>query len=281
MNDAPWSTLSQRRSPPCWRAMPRAIARPRPAPGRPGRGCRAVRSARRSARARPPATPGPSSTTRTSASDVVPVELRAGSLRRAGAALAALSSRLRTTRAKRAGVAPDGRRAAGRHVELDPVRRPSPASSSAARATWLRTTSLGLGARRSVEPGKIEQVRHEPAEPGSVTGEPGLEGVPARPARLLAQQRLGRGLELRDRGAQLVRGVGQELAGRGLRRCESDRGPPAARRPCGRTPPPCGRVRRPSGSARSRRSTSTGGDAPATAATWSRGRSAPAGDQSA
>ena len=72
--------------------------------------------------------------------------------------------------------------------------------------------------RRAVEPGEIEQVGDEPAEARGVARESRLEGVPVRPGGLLAQQRLGRRLEPGDRGAQLVRGIGQELARRRLRR---------------------------------------------------------------
>ncbi len=76
----------------------------------------------------------------------------------------------------------------------------------------------GLAAQRLVglEASEIEQVVDEPPQPLGTARDLGLELISPRARRLLAQQRLDRRLQRRDRRAQLVGGVGEEPAHRRL-----------------------------------------------------------------
>ena len=163
--------------------MARAIARPRPAPGRPPLGSsRTNRSKIRSRSAG--GTPGP-----------VVHHANEGLGRRTLERHADAAVRRRCSRrvveqvpqhsGQGARIAAHRRGRAGRHVHLDAAdgRRGLVERGPRHQA---QVDVGGDARRRAVEPGEIEQVGDQPAEARGVAGESGLEGVPVRPGGLLA-----------------------------------------------------------------------------------------------
>ena len=207
-----------RNDPPCSSTSSRAIARPSPVP--PKR--RVVRSSPRRKRSKiapriSTGTPGPSSAT---VSVTRPPRAPTSTRTRppSGANLKALESRPRSTRAIRSGstkpaaspgatTASSTRRSRATAWKEDTVRR-----SNAARSTGSRCISTRAG----LEVGDVEQVAHVPHQRPRVTFEV-LEGPPLLRALGHRRQQPAHGTEdQRQRPAELVAHVGEQLALRPL-----------------------------------------------------------------
>ena len=156
--------------------------------------------------------PGPWSTTSMRTSEPTRVASSRTSSS-AGECRTALCSRLATTWCSRSGsagtVRSGGSTTTGNRSRLAPPTSVAPSAASS-RKSCSRTSAICSGHVARLEARQVQQVRHQPAEPFRLRE----RGLHRRRVRLrdAVDDVLELGLQRRDRGAQLVRDVGDELA---------------------------------------------------------------------